>query len=332
MRRTRSTHSCDMLPLEEAVTLEIRSSPASMDKPTNYMKCYAILGIFPDDDWATVRNAYQRQIRRWHPDRFQNRMHQELAEEKTKELNYAYHELNNYHRQYGVLPPDGTSSRTAQPVPQDNMVHFSDETHFQSTDNWIDTSLPYTEPETPKRNRFGDSAVVITFLAFAFLVWGEQFFMASEYQESVSSVEVDVAKQDKNIPMELFARQSVHENTTTRVGNSARTSRQDKSRNQANEFTSSTLSPDQSTLGSIATGKFGNGSSKSEVLAVQGPPLRQTEHVWYYGTSRIYFRNGKVTGWYESPSNPIAINRDAGSKPENDPSNSASTLPGVSTP
>ena len=94
-----------------------------MDRPKNYAKCYAILGVFPDDDWTTVRNAYQRQIRRWHPDRYQNRSHQELAEEKTKALNYAYHELSDYHRRFGALPADGSSSpsvHSSHPTPTSN--------------------------------------------------------------------------------------------------------------------------------------------------------------------------------------------------------------------
>jgi hypothetical protein len=46
---------------------------------------------------------------------------------------------------------------------------------------------------------------------------------------------------------------------------------------------------------------FTIGSTKSEVRAVQGSPLIETDTVWDFGLSKIYFRNGRVTGWDSSP-------------------------------
>lgn len=51
------------------------------------------------------------------------------------------------------------------------------------------------------------------------------------------------------------------------------------------------------------------GSTKQEVLAIQGQPLRKTETSWDYGLSRINFHNGKVTDWYENPMNPLIVER-----------------------
>lgn len=52
---------------------------------------------------------------------------------------------------------------------------------------------------------------------------------------------------------------------------------------------------------------FGKGSSKKEVLAVQGAPERDAENVWDYGVSRVYFDNDRVKGWDESPLNPLRV-------------------------
>jgi outer membrane protein assembly factor BamE (lipoprotein component of BamABCDE complex) len=42
---------------------------------------------------------------------------------------------------------------------------------------------------------------------------------------------------------------------------------------------------------------FTVGSSKAEVLAVQGPPTLAEAHLWDYGGSRVFFRHDKVTHW-----------------------------------
>ena len=42
---------------------------------------------------------------------------------------------------------------------------------------------------------------------------------------------------------------------------------------------------------------FTVGSTKAEVLAVQGRPTHAETHLWEYGGSRVYFRHGRVTRW-----------------------------------
>jgi hypothetical protein len=48
---------------------------------------------------------------------------------------------------------------------------------------------------------------------------------------------------------------------------------------------------------------FGVGSSKSEVIAVQGTPTFLSENTFGYGGSEVYFQNGRVVNWkYDSAS------------------------------
>jgi len=42
---------------------------------------------------------------------------------------------------------------------------------------------------------------------------------------------------------------------------------------------------------------FTVGSTKDEVLAVQGTPTRVTERLWEYGASRVFFTDGRVARW-----------------------------------
>jgi len=49
------------------------------------------------------------------------------------------------------------------------------------------------------------------------------------------------------------------------------------------------------------------GTTKEEVLRIQGEPDRVSEEVWYYGASTIRFRDGRVTGWSSDTSRPIKV-------------------------
>lgn len=52
-------------------------------------------------------------------------------------------------------------------------------------------------------------------------------------------------------------------------------------------------------------GYFTVGSTKDEVLAVQGTPTRLSDTQWAYGLSHVTFQNGRVTSWYVSPVNSL---------------------------
>ena len=52
---------------------------------------------------------------------------------------------------------------------------------------------------------------------------------------------------------------------------------------------------------------FTVGSTKDEVLAVQGTPTKFSEDFFYYGTSKVYFRNGVVESWDAWPLNPLKV-------------------------
>jgi hypothetical protein len=54
-----------------------------------------------------------------------------------------------------------------------------------------------------------------------------------------------------------------------------------------------------------ARGYFTIGSTKDEVLGAQGTPTSFSDTQWIYGYSRVQFQGGKVTGWSNSPANPL---------------------------
>jgi hypothetical protein len=52
---------------------------------------------------------------------------------------------------------------------------------------------------------------------------------------------------------------------------------------------------------------FSVGASLADVIDIQGIPEQRHENTWYYGASRIYFHEGKVSGWLEDPSFPLRL-------------------------
>jgi len=52
---------------------------------------------------------------------------------------------------------------------------------------------------------------------------------------------------------------------------------------------------------------FGMGSSKLEVLAVQGSPSSASGNVFRYGASEVYFVGDRVVGWRDAPSDPLRL-------------------------
>jgi curved DNA-binding protein CbpA len=59
-------------------------------------RCFEILELTPDALPCDIKQAYKDIVNVWHPDRFSNNPRLRLkAEEKLKEINYAYEVLNN---------------------------------------------------------------------------------------------------------------------------------------------------------------------------------------------------------------------------------------------
>lgn len=57
---------------------------------------------------------------------------------------------------------------------------------------------------------------------------------------------------------------------------------------------------------------FTVGSTKDEVLAVQGTPTKVTERLWEYGMSRVMFADNRVTRWEVWPGAPLRARRSPG--------------------
>jgi len=265
----------------------------------NYSRHYSILGVFQDDDWETIRSAYKRQIRRWHPDRFQDPDQRQIAESKCKDINLAYQSLDDYYQKNGSLPPD----ETQQPLANTDTSAGSD------IDSESAGTMDVTEPhafethETPQGSgRLKVAGIIL--ICTAFVV---------SYLLSDSVISTDSGSGQYRSDDLRFDHNPV---------NSASMTEKDASLPASSEsgYAPGALDPDvlkeqlsEKRLEANKAMDIGRlpyiteGSTKQHVLAIQGKPSRQTETAWDYGLSRINFKDGRVTGWYENPMDPLAV-------------------------
>ncbi len=60
---------------------------------SDYKDPYKVLGVSPTDSDDTIKSAYRKLARKYHPDKYADGDLKELAEEKMKEVNAAYEEI-----------------------------------------------------------------------------------------------------------------------------------------------------------------------------------------------------------------------------------------------
>lgn len=59
------------------------------------MDPYKVLGVNPGDDEETIKKAYRKLVKKYHPDRYVNTPMADMATEKIKEINEAYDMITN---------------------------------------------------------------------------------------------------------------------------------------------------------------------------------------------------------------------------------------------
>jgi hypothetical protein len=51
------------------------------------------------------------------------------------------------------------------------------------------------------------------------------------------------------------------------------------------------------------------GSTKEEVRELQGVPMSESDSVWSYGSSKVYFERDRVVRWEADPLHPLRVPR-----------------------
>lgn len=282
----------------------------------DYLHSYRALGIAPGAGWADVKAAYRTKVRAWHPDRFAgNDEQKQFAEEQTKTINKAYRQLADFHRKHGVLPLmtawAASAPQTSQGAPE-----------FRT---------PYRSPGA-KQRRFVVVNPLVTRAAIAIVVLLAAFlaiYTTVPLEQSGVTEPMPVAErpstQTDTHPTkvaapaayftigstlgEVYAAQGIPSHTDGDIWHYG-TSKIYFSRGKVVHWDETREHPLRVQLNTPSTphqepNYFTRGSTKADVRRVQGMPLRETDSVWDYGVSRVYFENDRVVGWNESSLNPL---------------------------
>jgi hypothetical protein len=297
-----------------------------------YTNNYHILGIRPGVTWQELRQAYKSLVNIWHPDRFQQDIRQrKLAEEKTKEITQSYKELAEYYKKFGALPPITETAKV--PVTEDIAPQDTPAAHPAPESQDTELSATVTKPvEAHKSKRFRlPSAMAAAAIAGAIylvlqIVLSERSNDQPQNENRLEQAADNKTDMDEDPDHrtsgdgkyftfgmslgEVYAIQGVPTKTEHDIwyyGGSKVYFVQGKVQHWEE-------SPDNPLRTSIKPGGekmraefFGKGSSKKEVLAVQGAPERDAGNVWDYGVSRVYFDHDRVKSWDESPLHPLRV-------------------------
>jgi hypothetical protein len=227
--------------------------------------------------------------------------------------------LADYYRKHGCMPPAPPPAPTRNSHTKDvppRPVDASAETGPAAADNRPAGGAPFVRP-----GRFGWKAVafVALFITVSYLRQTPESQVAShEPAPSPDRTETRAHKDSTaahsftigSTPGEVYAIHGVPSTIENGVWHYGK-SRIYFGRGLVTQWDSHPDNPLRADLGGKpnprAPATFAQGSTRAQVRAVQGPPSREMDSVWEYGTSRVYFNDDRVVRWEESPLSPLKV-------------------------
>ena len=278
----------------------------------DYAHDYRILGVAPGCSLHVLKAARRRLVKSWHPDRHPSgsatRQH---AEERIKDINTAFDRLTQYHTNFGVLPrvtepplayapstppspSETTSGANRHPVQSRAVLRwaialvaigltaealhvFNQEPRTDATELATPPPIPSTPPPIPE----GQSAPA------------KYFTVGSSLGEVYAAQGVPTLVENG---VWHYGKSKVYFNAGAVIS---------WEHDSANPLNATVLPRDTTRDPHV----FTVGSTKAEVRAIQGAPLLETDALWDYGLSKVYFRDNLVSDWNSSPMLPLKARR-----------------------
>jgi len=270
---------------------------------------YETLELEPGASPEEVKRAWRDLAKVWHPDRFSHDPPlQQKAQEKLKEINKAYEKLSSYHA--------GSFQTTSSQ--QDSWSQTS-QSWTQSGGYQSDRSWTYQRPsasDTYERSLFSRIitvvivGVVVVFLSRLINVPDkkdktpkpaqvpsvERFLKGRKTQPSRTKDQVRYAYPVERPAEKQKVKKIEPSPPVTKALDQKKTTPPISKPTEHTKTAPPIIPADSFTLG----------STKDDVLAVQGKPDQDLTKQFRYGTSYVYFSRGRVTGW-NSESPPLKV-------------------------
>lgn len=266
---------------------------------------YGILGLDPGASSEQVRQAYRDMARVWHPDRFAHDPRlQQKAQEKLKEINEAYERLQD----------NGSSASQTRTRSEGSNPHG--QTRSEPSESWSGPVIPVEEPVPVQRKSRSSVAwyllVLLLLIITGLIIRGRT--NRSPIPTNGESNSANVRQTSKPEPSNLQANATSAPSPNPAPEQSSGTPEaqvnpylipieQPTPYSQAEVIkdpSPNIKTPDSAVMQpQLPNGEsFTVGSTKDQVLGVQGTPDSFSENEYRYGSSHVYFRNGRVVGWY----------------------------------
>jgi hypothetical protein len=240
-------------------------------RPEGY---YRVLGLAPGASLEEVKRAYRALVKLWHADHFAQVPHlQQQALEKMQSINHAYTRLQFIQPCLDLLP-------SSTPL---RLWLLRPRRWLQTLPTWLVVLIAFVVLRLGI-NDFVLERVLLLPHHSQLLGQGTALIPLSPTGESVMVRGGPLAWNDPH-PSPLPEGDGVEAEVAIIRPNI----------------------PEAPAPADQANSYFTVGSTKAEVLAVQGPPTLTSENVWEYGGSRVYFRSGRVSKWDMWPHSPLKI-------------------------
>jgi len=262
-------------------------------------RCTALLlfGLARDATQAEIKDAYRVLAKVWHPDRFQGdeRLRQQ-AEEKLKEINAA-------HQLLITIPAEGPHRPTPESGPQPQQpaeptAADSDARPYsrpQTTSPW--TTL-HIRRQADRRKRLSlIVAIAVIGAAWTFQRYGRT--LAAEFSTTPVTNDASRAVASDN------SRQRTKDNATSGASTGADVAARSGVKPTARTRTSASPSLLVYPADDPSVAYFTVGSTRSDVVKVQGTPTKIAGNIFEYGSSEVYFQDGRVQSWHVDPGAPL---------------------------
>jgi hypothetical protein len=293
----------------------------------DYSAHYAVLGVDPDTDWNTLRGQYKRLIGQWHPDRFpSDPAGREIAEEQSKRMTIAYQALARYRREHGVLP----RIEYAEPRAPGAATPWDIGAGLDQAPSEIREPSP--EPgsaagQPTSRGLRRRDVVVIVLCALITVLYAECRYTGERTSDAgerprleASSTPMPRREENKADARVVYVGSTLGEVYSIQgVPTATQGDVWYYGKSKISFFKGKVIAWDEHPENPLRIGRnletspregyFSVGSTKDEVRSIEGAPITETESVWDYGQSQIYFERNHVVRWNESPLQPLHVAR-----------------------
>lgn len=286
----------------------------------SYQDCFSKLEVPYDVTWNELRQAYRRQLQKWHPDKIRyTNVDLTTAETNFKAIQDAFNVLERYYLSHGTLP---TIILPEKLIINENIHAHGYESH------------KINHPKQKNRSflssfmLFGISVIIISYILVNYDIKITDDISSTSNNYPVNNNTINSNPEQNNNPTLSFESKFFGIGTTmTDVieiqGAPSKTNGNTwyygKSfvvfnNGRVVDWHQDILSPlkthsSNSTIlrPRITTQIIAVGLSKSEVRLIQGEPMQDLVDVWVYGSSKIYFKNDRVVSWVNSTLDPLKL-------------------------